>query len=224
MAHRVPTRDDRPRRRRRGAAHRLGRERIVYETISNCTTTTFQGSFTIRFTTNNPTHNQAYLPFSSITSLTQTRTTAIILITVFLHAVAFFSGTSTYSTDAIHNILTTADSYTERRILPSPLLPSTRFQRNWRRYQVRQMDTSTSPARLLTWCTHHIRSHPLRRMLPYSLGSSILSAFGGMLVSRTHKYRPIMWASYFVMTIGYGLMIRLDDRSSMCVQVQNFSG
>jgi hypothetical protein len=33
-----------------------------------------------------------------------------------------------------------------------------------------------------------------------------------------------MWASYFVMTIGYGLMIRLDDRSSMCVQVQNFSG
>ena len=52
-------------------------------------------------------------------------------------------------------------------------------------------------------------------MLPYSLGSSLLSAFGGVLVSRTHKYRPIMWVSWAVMAIGYGLMIRLDDQSSV---------
>lgn len=50
-------------------------------------------------------------------------------------------------------------------------------------------------------------------MLPYSLGSAMISALTGILVSRTGKYRPIIWAGFAVMTIGYGLMTLLTDKS-----------
>ncbi|KAJ7123166.1 MFS general substrate transporter [Mycena epipterygia] len=56
-------------------------------------------------------------------------------------------------------------------------------------------------------------------IIPFSLLSSLTSALGGYVVSRMGDYRPIMWISYAVMAIGYGLMIMLDDRSSIALQI-----
>ncbi|KAJ6544192.1 major facilitator superfamily domain-containing protein [Mycena capillaripes] len=56
-------------------------------------------------------------------------------------------------------------------------------------------------------------------IIPFSLLSSVASGFGGYVVSKMGDYRPIMWISYAVMAIGYGLMIMLDERSSTAVQI-----
>jgi len=56
-------------------------------------------------------------------------------------------------------------------------------------------------------------------IIPFSLLSSISSGLGGYAVSRMGDYRPIMWFGFTVMAIGYGLMIMLDDRSSIAVQI-----
>ncbi|KAJ7911078.1 hypothetical protein B0H13DRAFT_586096 [Mycena leptocephala] len=55
--------------------------------------------------------------------------------------------------------------------------------------------------------------------MPFSLLSSVASGLGGYVVSKMGDYRPIMWISYAVMAIGYGLMIMLDERSSIAVQI-----
>lgn len=54
-------------------------------------------------------------------------------------------------------------------------------------------------------------------MLPYSFGASLTSVVGGIAISRTGSYRPIMWVSWAIMVLGYGLMILLDERSNVCV-------
>lgn len=51
-------------------------------------------------------------------------------------------------------------------------------------------------------------------MIPYSLGCSITSAVAGIVVSRTGKYREMLWAGFGTFAIGMGLMTMLDDRSS----------
>ncbi|KAF8212094.1 major facilitator superfamily domain-containing protein [Mycena galopus ATCC 62051] len=51
------------------------------------------------------------------------------------------------------------------------------------------------------------------RMLPYSLGGALVSACSGQVVARIKAYRPIIWFAWPVMTLGYGLMITLDDKS-----------
>ncbi|KAJ7661600.1 major facilitator superfamily domain-containing protein [Mycena polygramma] len=56
-------------------------------------------------------------------------------------------------------------------------------------------------------------------IIPFSLLSSLTSGLGGYIVSRMGDYRPVMWISYAVMAIGYGLMIMLDERSSIAVQI-----
>lgn len=61
-----------------------------------------------------------------------------------------------------------------------------------------------SPRRLISKFT---------RMIPYSLGSSLLSATSGQLIQYM-GYRPIIWAGFAIMTLGYGLMIMLDDTSN----------
>ncbi|KLO09183.1 MFS general substrate transporter [Schizopora paradoxa] len=53
------------------------------------------------------------------------------------------------------------------------------------------------------------------RMLPFSLGSAAVSACSGILLSRVHRYRPFMWFGFGIMAVGYGLMTRLTDRSSV---------
>ena len=54
-------------------------------------------------------------------------------------------------------------------------------------------------------------------MLPFSLGTALFSIASGVTLTKTGKYRPIMWAAYFVGTLGMGLMIMLSYTSSMYV-------
>ncbi|TDL24822.1 MFS amino acid permease [Rickenella mellea] len=112
--------------------------------------------------------NEIYTSRSAIilnSNRIQTRTTTIILVSVFLHAVAFFAGA-----------------------FYLPLF-----------FQV--LGSSATGAGV--------------RMLPYSLGSAVVSALSGILVSRLQKYREIMWFAWGIMTVGYGLMTQLDDRSNV---------
>ncbi|KIJ16139.1 hypothetical protein PAXINDRAFT_113909 [Paxillus involutus ATCC 200175] len=96
--------------------------------------------------------------------LFQTRTTGIILMTAFLHAIAFFA--------AAYYI---------------PLY-----------YQV--LGSSATGAGV--------------RTLPFSVGTSFASIVSGIALSKSGKYRVIIWTSYVVMTLGMGLMITLDYTSS----------
>ena len=77
-------------------------------------------------------------------------------------------------------------------------------------------------------------------MLPFSLGSCVVSFCAGFIITAIGDVRQIMWGSYVslpfldfgarwhtrltrvsatqvVLTLGYGLMIMLDEKSSMCV-------
>lgn len=53
------------------------------------------------------------------------------------------------------------------------------------------------------------------RMIPFSLGSSLISATSGILVSYIGRYRVIIWSGFALMTLGYGLMTMLDDTSNV---------
>ena len=55
------------------------------------------------------------------------------------------------------------------------------------------------------------------RMLPYSLGCALTSAFAGILVSRTGEYRPTMWVAHAICVVGFGVMYMLDGTSSTYV-------
>ncbi|KIK79858.1 hypothetical protein PAXRUDRAFT_260844 [Paxillus rubicundulus Ve08.2h10] len=96
--------------------------------------------------------------------LFKTRTTGIILITVFLHAFVFF--TATYYLPLYYQVL----------------------------------GASATGAGV--------------RTIPFQLGSSIVSVVSGIALSKSGKYRVIMWTSYVVMTLGMGLMSTLDYTSS----------
>ncbi|KAI0064904.1 MFS amino acid permease [Artomyces pyxidatus] len=52
------------------------------------------------------------------------------------------------------------------------------------------------------------------RLLPFSLGTAFASALSGILVSRTARYRIIIWFGWSVMLLGWGLMTMLDDTST----------
>jgi hypothetical protein len=54
-------------------------------------------------------------------------------------------------------------------------------------------------------------------MLPFSLGAALFSAVAGVIVTKTGSYRPIIWVSLVVFTLGYGLMYTLDSRSNVYV-------
>ncbi|KAJ7494229.1 MFS general substrate transporter [Mycena galericulata] len=95
--------------------------------------------------------------------LFRTRTTAVILVTTFLHALGFFTG--------------------------AYYLPLY--------FQV--LGASATGAGV--------------RMLPFSLGGSVVSAAAGPILARTKEYRPIIWFSWPVLALGFGLMIMLDDKS-----------
>ncbi|TFK80610.1 MFS general substrate transporter [Polyporus arcularius HHB13444] len=56
-------------------------------------------------------------------------------------------------------------------------------------------------------------------MLPFSLGSAATSIVVGQVVSRTGHWRPIMWFAWVLITLGWGLMIMLDDRANAAEKV-----
>lgn len=60
-----------------------------------------------------------------------------------------------------------------------------------------------------------VGSHRAHRMLTFSLGTAVISVISGLILSKTGKYRPIMWVAYAVMTLGMGLMIMLDYTSDL---------
>ncbi|KAJ6623516.1 MFS general substrate transporter [Mycena sp. CBHHK59/15] len=95
--------------------------------------------------------------------LFQTRTTGIILVSTFFHALGFFSG--------------------------AYYLPLY--------FQV--LGSSATGAGV--------------RMLPYSLGCAMVSAMSGQVVTHTKEYRPVIWFAWPVLTLGFGLMVMLDNKS-----------
>ncbi|KAH8104104.1 MFS general substrate transporter [Cristinia sonorae] len=56
-------------------------------------------------------------------------------------------------------------------------------------------------------------------MLPSSLGSSLSSGLIGFMVVALGDYRQAIWGSWAIMTLGFGLMIMLDDKSSLAAKV-----
>ena len=54
-------------------------------------------------------------------------------------------------------------------------------------------------------------------MLPFSLVGAAMAIVSGQIISRTGRWRPIMWVSWAIMTLGYGLMTTLDDTSNKYV-------
>ncbi|KAF7331017.1 Membrane transporter [Mycena venus] len=56
-------------------------------------------------------------------------------------------------------------------------------------------------------------------IIPFSLLSSFTSGLAGYIISKMGDYRPVMWIGYAVMAIGYGLMIMLDERTSLALQI-----
>ncbi|KAI0374864.1 MFS amino acid permease [Pilatotrama ljubarskyi] len=96
--------------------------------------------------------------------LFKTRTTALILISTFLHAFSFFAGA--YYLPVYFQVL----------------------------------GASATMAGV--------------RMLPFSLGGALFSVISGQIISRTGRWRPVMWIAWAIMTLGWGLMIMLDDNSN----------
>ena len=54
-----------------------------------------------------------------------------------------------------------------------------------------------------------------RSVIPFSLGASLTAVTGGIIISKTGTYRALIVISFAVMTLGFGLMIMLDDKSSV---------
>ncbi|KAJ3834796.1 MFS general substrate transporter [Lentinula raphanica] len=100
--------------------------------------------------------------------LFKTRTTSIILVSSFLHAICFFQGAYYL-----------------------PLF-----------YQILGASATGSGV----------------RMLPFSLGSALTSAISGVVVSRTGEYRLVMWISWAIFVVGYGLMTMLDSFSNTAMK------
>jgi hypothetical protein len=59
-------------------------------------------------------------------------------------------------------------------------------------------------------------------MLPYSLGCAVVSALSGQVVTHIKGYRPVIWFAWPVMTLGFGLMVMLDNKSGPCVFISVF--
>ena len=53
------------------------------------------------------------------------------------------------------------------------------------------------------------------RQIPYSLGAAVVGTTSGVIVTKTGRYREQIWAGWFFMVLSSGLMILLDDRSSV---------
>jgi hypothetical protein len=57
------------------------------------------------------------------------------------------------------------------------------------------------------------------RMIPFSLTAAVISVVSGLAVTRSGAYRGIIWASWAFMSLGWGLMITLDDNSNTAKKV-----
>ncbi|KAH9934730.1 MFS general substrate transporter [Fomitopsis serialis] len=128
--------------------------------------------------------NEIFTPRSPIVPprLFRVRTTAFISISVFIHAIAFFSGT--FYLPVYYQVLGASATMSGVRCV-----------------------LTDSPASMSLLTVE-------RRMLPFSLGASIMSVVSGQIVARTGRWRPVMWVAWAMFTLGYGLMIMLSESSS----------
>ncbi|KAJ6514909.1 hypothetical protein C8R47DRAFT_1206267 [Mycena vitilis] len=56
-------------------------------------------------------------------------------------------------------------------------------------------------------------------MLPVPLGGSLTTIIVGLLVTATKRTRPFMWSGTALMTIGAGLLISLNEKSSLGMEL-----
>ncbi|KAI0079120.1 MFS amino acid permease [Panus rudis PR-1116 ss-1] len=56
-------------------------------------------------------------------------------------------------------------------------------------------------------------------VLPSTLGSSAAGVIAGFIVVALGDYRQVIWTSWTIMTVGFGLLIMLDEKSSLAVQL-----
>ncbi|KAG8773549.1 hypothetical protein FRC12_002470 [Ceratobasidium sp. 428] len=56
------------------------------------------------------------------------------------------------------------------------------------------------------------------KMFPFSLGGALVAIISGQAVTRMSKYRPVMWFSWPIMTLGFGLMILFDEKTQLWKQ------
>lgn len=54
--------------------------------------------------------------------------------------------------------------------------------------------------------------------LPLTVSSAIISIISGVVLSKTGKYRPWLWFGFAVMTLGFGLMVMLDEKTNTAKQ------
>ncbi|GAA5957862.1 hypothetical protein JCM21900_001290 [Sporobolomyces salmonicolor] len=57
------------------------------------------------------------------------------------------------------------------------------------------------------------------RLMPFSVGTSVVSVTSGLIISRTKQYRLIIIGSYFFSALGFALLATLDERSNQAQQV-----
>ncbi|KAI0774729.1 major facilitator superfamily domain-containing protein [Trametes elegans] len=57
------------------------------------------------------------------------------------------------------------------------------------------------------------------RTMAFSLVSSVSGSIAGLISSTRVGYRPVIWASWLLMTTGYALMIMLDSRTPVALQI-----
>ncbi|KAF8531468.1 major facilitator superfamily domain-containing protein [Gautieria morchelliformis] len=99
----------------------------------------------------------------------------------------------------------------------SPIIPPRIFQvRQLRPWCIRNTSGNT-----VSYFHKMTRSHVgvCPRMLSFALATSFMSTGAGYVVARIGDYRPVIWFSWCVSCLGYGLMIMLDDTSSLAEQV-----
>ncbi|KAH9809706.1 major facilitator superfamily domain-containing protein [Melampsora americana] len=56
------------------------------------------------------------------------------------------------------------------------------------------------------------------KMMAFSVGADLFSVIAGIVLSKLHDYRPIIWLGWGFTALGCGLMARLDEHSSTGVQ------
>ncbi|GAA5863355.1 hypothetical protein JCM1840_007499 [Sporobolomyces johnsonii] len=57
------------------------------------------------------------------------------------------------------------------------------------------------------------------RLMPFSVGTSVVSVASGLIIARTKQYRPIMIVSYLFSALGFALLATLDESSNQAKQV-----
>ncbi|GAA5886236.1 hypothetical protein JCM5296_003531 [Sporobolomyces johnsonii] len=57
------------------------------------------------------------------------------------------------------------------------------------------------------------------RLMPFSVGTSVVSVASGLMIARTKQYRPIMIVSYLFSALGFALLATLDESSNQAKQV-----